>query len=102
MEGIPRVDYALVVAGIIYMRAADLIEAEIGSDLVALEPKSGYCFGFNSVAASVWSQLSTPKSFDQLRDALLDNYDVDIDRCSSELRLLLEEMANQGLVRKQP
>ena len=86
----------------IYMRALELLEAEIGSDLVALEPESGSCFGFNAVAASVWSKLATPMTFDQLRDALLEEYDVDIDECSRELRVLLDDMTNQGLIQESP
>ena len=86
----------------VYKRALELMEAEIGSDLVALEPKSGSCFGFNSVAASVWNSLTTPKSFDQLRDALLADYDVDFDECSRDLRALLDEMTNQGLIQESP
>lgn len=86
----------------IYMRAQELLEAEIGTDLVAFDPRSGSCFGFNSVAASVWSKLATPKTFDQLRDALLDDYDVGIDECSRDLRVLLDDMSNQGLIQESP
>lgn len=87
-------------AATVYMRAIELLEADIGSDLVALEPKSGSCFGFNSVAASVWSNLATPKTFDQLRDELLADYDVGIDECSRDLRVLLDDMKDQGLIQE--
>jgi hypothetical protein len=78
------------------------MEAEIGDELVALEPAKGNCFGFNSVATSVWRALAEPRSFDQLRDALLDEYDVDAEQCSSELRTLLEDMEARGLIEPVP
>jgi len=41
-------------------------------------------------------------TFDQLCDALLEEYDVDIDECSRELRVLLDDMTNQGLIQESP
>jgi len=81
-----------------YKRAAELMEADIGNELVALEPEAGSCFGFNEVATVVWRRLAEPRSFDELRDGLLADYDVSTEQCSSELQALLDEMKAQGLV----
>ena len=83
---------------IIYKRAIDLMEAELGDELVALDPNAGECFGFNSVATSVWRQLGEPKSFEQLRDALLEEYQVEPEQCTDELRELLDDLSARGLV----
>jgi hypothetical protein len=82
----------------VYKRAVSLLEAEVGDDLVALDADAGLCFGFNSVATSVWRQLEEPKTFDQLKTALIDEYEVEPERCGSELKELLETMSEQGLV----
>jgi hypothetical protein len=81
-----------------YRRATELMEAEIGDELVALDPKQGDCFGFNPVAASVWRSLDHPKSFEQLRDELLAQFDVGEAQCASELRDLLDDMVARRLV----
>ena len=81
-----------------YVRAVDLLEADIGNELVALEPEAGNCFGFNEVATVVWRKLAEPKSFDELRDSLVADYDVSSEQCSTELKALLDEMKAQGLV----
>jgi hypothetical protein len=81
-----------------YKQAVELMEADIGNELVALEPQAGNCFGFNEVATVVWRRLAEPKSFDQLRDSLVEDYDVSAEQCSRELRALLDEMKAQGLV----
>ena len=81
-----------------YVRAVDLLEADIGNELVALEPEAGNCFGFNEVATVVWRKLAEPKSFDELRDSLVADYDVSAEQCSTELKALLDEMKAQGLV----
>lgn len=82
-----------------YRRATDLMEANLGDELVALDPKGGECFGFNSVATSVWRELRQPKSFDQLREVLLGEYDVDPEQCTRELRELLDDLFAKGLVK---
>jgi hypothetical protein len=74
------------------------MEAELGDELVALDPNVGECYGFNSVATSVWRQLEQPKSFDQLRDALLAEYEVEPDQCALELRELLDDLSMKGLI----
>jgi hypothetical protein len=82
----------------LYKRAIELMEAELGDELVALDPKAGECFGFNSVATSVWRNLEQPRSFEQLRDALLEEYEVEPERCSDELEALLQDLTARGLV----
>jgi hypothetical protein len=74
------------------------MEAELGDELVALDPNAGDCFGFNSVATSVWRQLQEPRTFEELRDALLQEYEVDQQRCARELQELLDDMSARGLI----
>jgi hypothetical protein len=88
------------VAEAIYERSVDLMEAELGDELVALDPSAGECFGFNSVATSVWRQLLEPKSFDQLRETLLRQYEVSTEQCTKELQELLNDLMAKRLVRK--
>lgn len=83
-----------------YERAAELLEAELGDELVALEPQQGSCFGFNNVAAVVWRQLEQPKSFDELKLLLLAEYDVGAEQCRLELMELINDLVGKGLVRR--
>jgi hypothetical protein len=82
----------------IYRRAVELLEADIDDELVALDPANGHCFGLNPVAKSVWRLLETPRSFNDLRAALLAEYDVGEEQCTQELKGLLSELAEMGLV----
>lgn len=82
----------------IYRRSAELLEAEVGDELVALEPEAGNCFGFNEVATWVWRRLAQPTRFDELRDELLAEYEVPPDQCGTELQALLDDMVAKRLV----
>ena len=84
----------------LYRRSKELLEADVGDELVGLDADAGQCFGFNEVATSVWKSLEQPKTFDQLRDVLVDEYAVDEDQCSRELNQLLDDLVAKGLIRK--
>lgn len=83
-----------------YRRAVELLEADINDELVALEPAKGACFGFNSVAKDVWRKLDRPRTFDELRDELLSEYEVSEDQCTEELRGLLDDMSRANLIER--
>ena len=83
-----------------YRRKANLLEAEVGEDLVALEPAAGNCFGMNSVAKQVWRQLEQPRSFGDLKSDLLAEYDVSDEQCAAELHELLDEMVRADLIER--
>jgi len=82
-----------------YERAVQLLEAELGDELLTLDAEAGQCFGFNSVAASVWRRLAQPAAFDDLRQALLDEYEVTNEQCTEELGELMQVLVDRGLVR---
>jgi hypothetical protein len=85
----------------VYKRAIELMEAALGEELVALDAEAGQCFGFNNVASSVWRQLEQPKDFGQLRDAIIEEYDVDPEQCTRELKELLGDLCAKRLVTKE-
>jgi hypothetical protein len=82
----------------VYKRAADLMEASVGEEILGLDARAGNCYGFNGVAASIWRKLENPKSFDELLSELIEEYEVDAEQCSPEVRAFLDDMLTQGLV----
>ncbi len=52
----------------------------------------------NPVGARVWELLKQPKSVSELRDVLLDEYEVDQERCAQDLLALLQKMRDEGLI----
>jgi hypothetical protein len=86
------------VTEITYERAVDLLEAELGDERVALSLENGHCFGFNSVAATVWQALERPRRFDDLKATLLAEYEVGADECAGQLQKLLDEFIAMNLV----
>ena len=84
---------------VIYERARTLMEAELGDELVGLEPAGGVCFGFNSVAKRVWELLAEPRSSEQLSSALLEEFDVDPIECIDGLNEVLIDLTDLKLIK---
>lgn len=83
-------------------RRDGMIEAEVDGELVALHVEKGTCYGFNPTATRIWALLATPQRISELRDRLLEEYDVDADSCEREVRELLGELERDGLIDLRP
>ena len=84
--------YSIVVAN------TEQVSCSPGDEAAILNLKNTIYFGLNPVGARVWSLLQKPRSVGELRDALLDEYDVETERCERDLLDLLETMRNEGLI----
>ena len=82
-----------------YVRVRELMEADVDDELVALDPQDGLCFGFNSVATSVWKLLGSPRSLTDLQSSLSEEYEVSPEQCRAEVQELVDQLAAKGLVR---
>ncbi len=83
---------------LVYERGKSLLEAELGDELVALDPAGGECFGFNDVAARIWRLLDCPCTLADLTRSLMSEYDVDPARCEDDVQDLLADLTERGLI----
>lgn len=79
----------------------DQISADLADEAVILHLESGVYYGLDGVGARIWALIQEPKVVNDVRDTLLDEYDVDPERCESELLAFLEELAAQALIEVQ-
>lgn len=82
----------------IVRRRGGLIEAEVDGEMVALHVDNGTCYGFNATATRIWSLIEEPQRLSELRDRLLDEYEVAPSECEAQLRELLAELEKDGLI----
>ena len=78
--------------------SADQISCELTDEAVVLGLTDGVYYGLNAVALRVWRMIQTPTGVAEVKEQLLREYDVDEERCVSELLELLEQLREWGLV----
>lgn len=70
-----------------------------GDEVIILNPASGAYFSLDGVGDLVWRQLRAgPRSLDEIVDAVRSEYEVDAPTCRGDVRSLLEELTEAGLV----
>lgn len=82
----------------IVVTAKDQVWCELADEAVILALKSGVYYGLNAIGARVWSLLQEPKTVGAVLDTLLEEYEVEPDRCEGDLLTLLQDLAERQLV----
>jgi Coenzyme PQQ synthesis protein D (PqqD) len=72
--------------------------ADLGAEAAVLNLKNGIYYGLNPVGARIWTLIQTPRTVREVRDTLIDEYDVDSDRCERDLVTLLQQLVEHDLV----
>ena len=78
--------------------APEQVSCPLGDESAILNLRNTVYYGLNAVGARVWNLIQQPKSVGQVRDALVDEYDVETERCERDLLSLLEKMHSEGLI----
>lgn len=76
----------------------DQISSNLSGEAVILNLNSGVYFGLNEVGASIWNLLQKPISVGEIRDAMVEEYEVEIAQCEQDLLSLLENLLAAGLI----
>jgi Coenzyme PQQ synthesis protein D (PqqD) len=80
------------------MVTSQQVSCPLGDESAILNMKNSVYYGVNPVGATVWNLLKEAKTVGQIRDAILNEYEVDEVRCEKDLFALLEEMRSEGLI----
>lgn len=78
------------------------VSADLEEEAVILDTASGEYYGLNEVGARIWVLLQEPITFSALVDALLEEYEVDRNRCEEEVGDLLNRMEERNLLEFDP
>ncbi|MEI7827901.1 MAG: PqqD family peptide modification chaperone [Euryarchaeota archaeon] len=72
--------------------------ADLGGEAAILNLKNGVYYGLNPVGARIWNLIQTPRTVREVRDTIIDEYDIDSDRCERDLAVLLQQLVEHDLV----
>ena len=76
----------------------DQIWCDLAGEAAILNLKTSIYYGLDPVGASVWSLIQEPRTFAEIREALLGIYDVDSAQLESDLQSLLAQLSEEGLI----
>ncbi|MGH9718361.1 MAG: PqqD family protein [Candidatus Acidiferrales bacterium] len=74
------------------------VSCSLGDEAAILSLKNSVYYGLNPVGTRVWNLVQQAKSVSEIRDALVDEYDVETQQCERDVLDLLQRMREQGLI----
>ncbi len=85
-------------ANTIVVASTEQVSCAVGEESVILGLQNSVYYGVSPVGASIWKLLQRKRSVAELRDAVLEEYDVEKERCERDVLDLLEKMQAEGLI----
>lgn len=76
----------------------DQVASELAGEVVILNLKSGVYFGLNEVGAFVWNLIQQPIRVADLRQAMLEEYEVAFEQCDADMKALLQNLTDNQLI----
>ncbi|WP_080059332.1 PqqD family protein [Spirosoma aerolatum] len=82
-----------------YRLTQNQISSELAGETVILNHAAGMYYGLNEVGTFVWELLKQkPMAFDDLKEQVMANFEVDEQTCINDLQQLLNDLAHEKLV----
>lgn len=76
----------------------DQVYSDLSGEAVILNLNSGIYYGLNAVGARIWKLIQEPKAVKEIRDILLEEYNVERKNCEQDLLALLQHLKTAGLI----
>jgi hypothetical protein len=77
----------------------DQISTDMADEMVILNLQDGVYYGLNQVGTFVWKMLQAPVPVRQICDAVVNEYEVDPERCQKDILALLQDLQSHGLIK---
>jgi hypothetical protein len=78
--------------------AGDVLASELGSEFVMLNLQDGTYYGLDGVGTDIWKLLQKPITVAEICRVLVSEFDVEPDRCRSDVVKLINDLVTRGLV----
>ncbi|KAB8321241.1 PqqD family protein [Tolypothrix campylonemoides VB511288] len=82
----------------IVVAAREQISSDLGGEAVILNLKSGVYHGLNEAGALIWNLIQQPKFVKDIKQVLLQEYEVEPDICINDLLALLDNLKDAELI----
>jgi hypothetical protein len=77
---------------------SDQVSSNLEDEAVILNLRDGIYYGLNPVGARIWNLLQETRKVSDIRDLIIEEYEVDPQRGEQDLLEILQEMSARGLI----
>jgi hypothetical protein len=70
----------------------------LDNEAILLNTESGYYFSLDKAGKTIWELVQKPVAVGDLHAALLEQFDVESEKCKAGLLSLLDDLQSEGLI----
>ena len=74
------------------------VSCDLGGESVILALRAGVYYGMNPLGTFIWNLIQKPVKLREVRDRILDEYQVEPDQCERDLVDLMKTLMANGLI----
>jgi hypothetical protein len=78
--------------------APEHLSARLGAESVVLGVTKGVYYGLDEVAARIWDLIQVPIAVEEVRDAVVAEFEVDAATCERDLLEFLSQLQAAGMI----
>lgn len=82
----------------IIVAAKEQVSCDLSGEIAILNLKNGIYYGLNPVGARIWNLIQEPRTVNQIRDHLLQEYEVKVEECERDLHALIQQLSSERLI----
>jgi len=75
-----------------------MVSGNMDGEVVMLSIQRGEYFGLDKIGSRIWELIENPRSIEEIKAILLEEYEVDEETCLIDLIEFLEDLQNKGLI----
>lgn len=83
-----------------YTRNKQIIDGELDNNQVMMHLEKGKYYGLNPVGKRIWDMIEEPKSFEEITQTLLAEFNVTPEQCDQEVKAFLEMAEKNEIIIK--
>ncbi len=74
------------------------VSADMAGEALILNLANGQYYGLDPVGSWIWALIQKPHRVADVRDAILQEFEVEPERCAEDLQALLHDLVQHGLI----
>jgi len=82
-----------------YIRTNEIIAGSLDDELIMMDIQQGKYFALNPTAKRIWELLEDEHDIEYLCQALVQEYEIDMETCKTQVEEVLNEMVKMKLVK---
>ena len=91
-----------VSAEVTIVATREQVHCDLAGEAAILSLKNGVYYGLDPVGTRIWNLIQYPRKVCEVRDAIVQEYEVEAERCERDLIELLNKLASEGLIEVSP